>query len=85
VPISPSTTLEVWAKQLSGANTYAVGLFNRTAAAADIAVTWSSLGLTTPSAAVRDLWAHQDLGSMPTQYSVSVPSHAVVLLKVVGQ
>lgn len=84
-PISASTTLEVWAKQLSGANTYAVGLFNRTAAAADIAVTWSSLGLTSQSATVRDLWAHEDLGSMPTQYSVSVPSHAVVLLRVVGQ
>ncbi len=54
VPISPSTTLEVWSKPLSGAKTYAVALFNRTASAANITVTWSSLGLT-GSASVRDL------------------------------
>jgi alpha-galactosidase len=83
-PISQSTTLEVWSKPLSGANTYAVALFNRTAAAATIPVTWSSLKLT-GSASVRDLWAKKDLGVMATQYSVSVPSHGVVLLRVVGQ
>jgi alpha-galactosidase len=83
-PISQSTTLEVWSKPLSGTNTYAVALFNRTAAAAPIAVTWSSLKLT-GSASVRDLWAKTDLGVMATQYSVSVPSHGVVLLRVVGQ
>jgi alpha-galactosidase len=84
IPISPSTTLEVWSKPLSGTKTYAVALFNRTANAADITVTWSSLGLT-GSASVRDLWAKQDLGVMPTQYLTSVPSHGVVLLRVVGQ
>ena len=83
-PISASTTLEVWAKELSGANTYAVALFNRTAGAANITVTWSSLGLT-GAATVRDLWAHTDLGSMATQYTANVPSHGVVMLKVVGE
>ena len=83
-PISTSTTLEVWAKPLSSAKTYAVALFNRTAAAANITVTWSSLGFT-GSATVRDLWAMQDLGTVATQYTANVPSHAVVMLKVVGQ
>jgi len=83
-PTSTSTTLEVWSKPLAAAKSYAVALFNRTGAAANITVTWSSLGLT-GSATVRDLWAKQDLGSMATQYSTSVPSHAVVMLKVVGQ
>jgi alpha-galactosidase len=83
-PISASTTLEVWSKPLAAPKSYAVALFNRTAAAANITVTWSSLGLT-GAATVRDLWAEQDLGSMATQYTANVVSHAVVLLKVVGQ
>jgi alpha-galactosidase len=83
-PISTSTTLEVWSKKLSGTDTYAVVLFNRTTASADITVTWTSLGLTASSATVRDLWSHTDLGSTPTQYTATVPSHGLVMLKVVG-
>jgi alpha-galactosidase len=85
-PISASTTQEVWSKRLSGSATYAVALLNRGDAAADITVTWSMLGLTTGGATVRDLWAHQDLGSLATSYTASaVPSHGVVMLKVAGQ
>jgi alpha-galactosidase len=83
-PISTSTTLEVWSKKLTGTQTYAVVLFNRTAASADITVTWSSLGITAASATIRDLWSHTDLGSIATQYKATVPSHGVVMLKVVG-
>jgi alpha-galactosidase len=83
-PISTSTTLEVWSKKLSGDQTYAVVLFNRTAASAAITVTWSSLGMTSTSATVRDLWSHTDLGPTATQYTATVPSHGVVMLKVVG-
>ena len=83
-PISTSTTLEVWSKKLSGNQSYAVVLFNRTAASASISVTWASLGMTSTSATVRDLWSHTDLGSVATQYSATVPSHGVVMLKVVG-
>jgi alpha-galactosidase len=83
-PISTSTTLEVWSKQLTGTQTYAVVLFNRTAASADITVTWSSLGITSSSATVRDLWAHTDLGSIAGQYTANVSSHGVVMLKVAG-
>ena len=84
-PISTSTTLEVWSKQLTGVNTYAVILFNRTEAAADITVGWAELGLTTSSALVRDLWARTDLGIVATGYTATVPSHGVVMLKVTGQ
>jgi alpha-galactosidase len=83
-PISTSTTLEVWSKKLSGDQTYAVVLFNRTAASAAITVTWTSLGMTATSATVRDLWSHTDLGATATQYTATVPSHGVVMLKVVG-
>jgi alpha-galactosidase len=84
-PISTSTTLEVWSKKLSTPSTYAVVLFNRSAATADITVTWSSLGLTSSSATVTDLWAQSDLGSMQTQYTASVVSHGVVMVKVTGE
>jgi alpha-galactosidase len=85
-PVGASATLEVWAKPLSGKDTYAVVLLNRTESTADIAVTWSSLGLTSTNATVRDLWSHNDLGGMANGYTAkNVPSHGVVMIKVSGQ
>jgi alpha-galactosidase len=81
-PLSKSTTLEVWAKPLAGNDTYAVILFNRTEAEADITVTWNSLGLAASSALVRDLWLRADVGVVPDEYTAAVPSHGVVMLKV---
>jgi len=62
-------------------NSVAVGVFNRGEAAATIAVRWADLGFE-GSPAVRDLWAHKDLGRIADQFSASVPSHGVVLIKV---
>jgi alpha-galactosidase len=59
----------------------AVGLFNRGEAAATITVRWADLGLT-GRLAVRDLWAHKDLDAIADQYSATVPSHGVVLIRV---
>ena len=84
-PVGPGTSLEIWARPLSGNATYAVALLNRTAAPADITVTWASLGLTAGSARVRDLWARQDLGSFAGQFTATqVPSHGVTMLKIEG-
>ncbi len=85
VPISESLTLEVWARQLSGDDTYAVILLNRTDAEADITVTWDSVGLSTNSALVRDLWEHADVGVVADEYTATVPSHGVVMVTVTGQ
>ena len=60
---TPGTNLEVWSKQLSGTNTRAVALFNRSGAAASISVTWSQIGLPAGAATVRDLYAQKDLGT----------------------
>ncbi len=84
-PVSTSTTLEVWSKELAGDDTFAVVLFNRTDAAADIAASWAEVGLTGTSATVRDLWAQSDLGVVADEYTANVPSHGVVMLRVVGQ
>jgi glucan 1,6-alpha-isomaltosidase len=74
---------ERWIAQLPDGS-WAVGLFNRAdgpgplTRSIDFA---AELGVTGP-AAVRDLWAHQDLGSM-TSYQVSLDPHASVLVSVV--
>ncbi|MGC9997822.1 MAG: glycoside hydrolase family 27 protein [Terriglobia bacterium] len=59
----------------------AVGLFNRGEADATVVVRWSDLGFQ-GAPAVRDLWAHKDLGTIADRFSASVPAHGVVLIKV---
>ena len=77
--------LQVWAKKLNGRQSLerAVLLFNRSASTASMSVKWSDLDLV-GAATARDLWSHTDLGSLATGYTASVPSHGVVMLKVVG-
>ena len=82
---SPGSNLQVWAKKLSGTNAVAVALLNRGGSAASIAATWSAIGLPAGAATVRDLWSHTDLGSFTDTYTAqSVPSHGVVMLKIVS-
>lgn len=77
--------LEVWSKALSTPGARAVLLLNRTGDPASIVVHWSDLGLSDSSpAAVRDLWAHNNLGSFSSSYSVTVPSNDATLLIVHG-
>jgi len=71
---------EVWARPLSD-GTMAVGLFNRDLVPRTVSVKWSDLGRS-GSQPVRDLWLHQDLGAKPDGFSVVVPRHGVVLVKV---
>jgi hypothetical protein len=74
--------LEVWSKVQSGEAVRAVALFNRGAAAADIEVRWSEIGLQPGAATVRDLWGRADLGSFRDRYTANVPSHGVAMLKI---
>jgi alpha-galactosidase len=81
--VSTSGELEVWCKPLgTDGTTKAVALLNRGATSADITVDWSDIGLANGSAVVRDLWEHKDCGTFNTGYTVNVPSHGVVVLKV---
>jgi hypothetical protein len=85
VVATPGTNLEVWSKEMSGTNTRAVALFNRSTASASITVKWSDIGLPAGAASVRDLWAAKDVGPATDSYTASnVASHTVVLLKVVS-
>ena len=74
--------LEVWAKQLADGGR-AVALLNRTAAEANITVSWTGLGYPDHvPAKVRDLWAKKDLGEKSGSFSASVPSHGVVMVRI---
>ncbi len=73
---------EVWSKQLKDGSR-AVVLFNRRSSATDISFSWEDIGYPPHvSATVRDLWAHKDLGKFDGKWVASVPSHGVVMIKV---
>jgi len=81
-PIPPGD-LEVWAVPLSTA--VGVVLLNRNnPATTSITVQWSMIGLT-GQAAVRDLWAHQNLGTFTTSFSANVAPHDVSFVLVTPQ
>lgn len=61
--------------------TKVVGIFNRHATALSETVNFKQLGLE-GAVQVRDIWRARDLGTMQTDYTVVVPPHGVVLLRV---
>jgi alpha-galactosidase len=74
--------LDVWAKQLADGGR-AVALLNRSDAPAKITASWTVLGYPASlGASVRDLWAGKDLGVSTESYSAEVPSHGVVVVRV---
>jgi alpha-galactosidase len=72
-------SLEVWAKPLHGGE-LAVGLFNRLSGTTRITLRLADVGWHGPAAA-RDLWTHQDVGVLHGSYTVAVPAHGVVMLR----
>ncbi|MGH9588145.1 MAG: glycoside hydrolase family 27 protein [Acidobacteriaceae bacterium] len=71
---------EIWAKPLSG-GAKAVGIFNRAETPRTISLKLSMIGFG-PSAKLRDLWAHKDVQPSNGEYTVTVPKHGAVMLKV---
>ncbi|MEO6965914.1 MAG: glycoside hydrolase family 27 protein [Acidobacteriaceae bacterium] len=59
----------------------AVGLFNREQGDVTVSVNFKDIGLG-DEAEVRDLWLHKDLGKFHGSYSVDVPTHGVVLVRI---
>jgi alpha-galactosidase len=74
--------LEVWSKQLADGGR-AVILLNRGDAAAPIQVAWTDIGYpNSVSATVHDLWSGKTVTGQKGSYSAQVPSHGVVMVKV---
>ncbi len=71
---------EIWSKPLTG-GAKAVGLFNRADTPRAISLKLSMVGFGN-NAKLRDLWAHSDVEAKDGLYSVVVPSHGAVMLKV---
>ena len=59
----------------------AVGLFNRGLQPAQVTVEWAQLGLQGRQP-VRDLWQRKDLEVAGHKFTVTVPRHGAVLLKI---
>lgn len=53
----------------------------KTAASVEATVRWLDLNLSGPQS-VRDLWRQQDLGMMDDKYSIIIPFHGAVMLKI---
>jgi alpha-galactosidase len=80
--VSKSGDLEVWSKQLQDGSR-AVLLLNRGGSQQTVVATWEQIGYPGHvSAAVRDLWAHRDLGRFTGKFSAPVESHGVVVVTV---
>ena len=80
VRVVKDDTKEVWARPLFD-GTKAVGLVNMGDEAEKITVKWADVGADATSTA-RDLWLHKNLGTIKDSYTVEVPAHGVVVLKV---
>ncbi len=81
--VSAVGPFEVWSKPLAN-GAKAVALFNRSASdypfGSPMSFRLKDVGFSQPVHA-RDLWTHKDLGLLHDSYTVVVPSHGVVLLR----
>ena len=78
--VSADKLVETWARPLEG-GAQAVGIFNRGTSTATTEVDFHKLGFSGDVKA-RDLWLHKDLGSITAPYTVTIPPHGVVMLRV---
>lgn len=75
--------LEVWSKQLHD-GTWSVVFFNRSNKSQKMTITWNEIGYPKHiKAKVRDLWRKKDIGMFNGAYTDEVPSHGVVMIKVI--
>jgi alpha-galactosidase len=75
--------LEVWSKPLADGSR-ALVLFNAGAQSAEVSAQWTDLGYPQKlSAEVRDVWEHKSLGRKTGGFSATIPSHGVVMVRVI--
>eukprot|EP01118_Nematostelium_gracile_P014232 TRINITY_DN549_c0_g1_i1.p1 TRINITY_DN549_c0_g1~~TRINITY_DN549_c0_g1_i1.p1 ORF type:complete len:380 (-),score=100.50 TRINITY_DN549_c0_g1_i1:27-1166(-) len=79
--VNSNGNFEVWAGPLSQGN-IVVALFNRDdSITTSIKVSWTDLGLKPATkVAVRDLWAHKDLGVFTESFAATVVPHSLVMV-----
>ena len=72
--------IECFLKPLADGD-FAVCVLNRSRQAKEVIIDWSKLGLSRDTYAVRDLWAHKDLGSIKNRLTRTVGSHDVFVAR----
>jgi len=77
--VSAEGPVEVWARVLTDGSK-AVGIFNRHSSAMTAHVDLQKLGFT-HAVKAKDLWQAKDLGSINTSYTVTLPGHGVLFLR----
>jgi len=78
--VSKDGDYEVWARPLANGD-MAVILLNRSGAAHAMIADWTALGLPA-KADVKDLWSKAVIKNVKAGYTVDVPSHGVVMIRV---
>jgi alpha-galactosidase len=78
--VSEIGPLEIWEKPLSG-GAKAVALFNRGESASPVTLELKSVGFG-DGAKLHDIWSGKDVMASGGSYTVQVPTHGAVLLKV---
>ncbi|MCE5347870.1 MAG: putative Ig domain-containing protein [Bacteroidales bacterium] len=78
--VTKSGDTEVWIRHLEDGSC-AVGLFNRGENSLNVTARWSDLGLAGKQR-VRDLWRQKNLGRFNDEFSVKVPQHGVVMVRI---
>jgi len=78
--VSAEGPIEIWTRPLADGS-MAVGIFNRHPKPLTARVDFSALGFT-GAVKAKDLWQAKDLGSVSKPYTVTVPGHGVLLLRV---
>ena len=78
-----ANSTEIWAGPLVDGNVAAI-LFNKNTTPQLVTVVWDDLQIiSSVSCALRDLWAHENLGVFTGSYTATVQPHGVVVLRVV--
>lgn len=73
-----------WARPVAREGTRAVVLFNPFWFPEEMSVDWTSLGLASERAAVRDLWLHEDLGFFSNRFETTLSPHGARMILVQG-
>lgn len=79
--VARTASTDVWRKPLAKGE-LAIALLNRGDQETTVTAKWKDLGVKAGTAlAIRDLWAHKDLGAFKDSFSAKVAPHATLLLR----
>jgi len=80
--IRKTDDIDLWSRKLADGS-WCVVLLQKTKSQREVSFGWEEVGLKLDQPAkVRDLWAHEDLGSFTNKFAIRVNAHGCAMLKV---